>query len=82
MVYGFLDDSKELQGKEIGEVVVLGTSDNEELVALVGDKCEYFIASDNELSTSFGRIADEKGINNKWVNNDFLSDDITAAKTA
>ena len=50
------------------------------VLPVAGNKL-YFIASDNELSTSFGRIADEKGINNKWVNNDFLSDDITAAKT-
>jgi spermidine synthase len=50
------------------------------VIPVAGNKL-YFIASDNELSTDFCRLAGEKGINNNWVNSDFLSDDLTAAKS-
>jgi len=50
------------------------------VIPVAGNKL-YFIASDNELSTAFCRMVNEKGIINTWVNNDFLSDDLTASKT-
>jgi spermidine synthase len=50
------------------------------VIPVAGNKL-YFIASDNDLSTDFCRLAGEKGINNNWVNTDFLSDDLTAAKS-
>jgi spermidine synthase len=41
----------------------------------------YYIASDDTLSTSFCRLVSEKNIKNVYVGPDYLSDDLTAAKT-
>jgi sugar O-acyltransferase (sialic acid O-acetyltransferase NeuD family) len=46
-VYCFLDDDVSLHGKEIGEVSVLGKTDDEVFLRLLGKKCEAFIASDD-----------------------------------
>jgi sugar O-acyltransferase (sialic acid O-acetyltransferase NeuD family) len=44
LVYGFLDDNKELQGTEIGEVSVLGDTDDGGFLKVIGNKCEAFVA--------------------------------------
>ena len=44
VVYGFLDDNKELHGTEVGEVSVLGSTDDAGFTKLIGQKCEAFIA--------------------------------------
>lgn len=44
VVYGFLDDNKELHGTEIGEVSVLGATEDAGFTKLIGHKCEAFIA--------------------------------------
>lgn len=44
LVYGFLDDDKELQGTEIGEVSVLGDTDDGGFLKVIGQKCEAFVA--------------------------------------
>ena len=44
LVYGFLDDKKELEGKEFGDVSVLGATDNAGYTGIIGSKCEAFIA--------------------------------------
>ena len=44
VVYGLLDDNKELHGKEFGEVSVLGDTDDDGFLKLIGQKCEAFIA--------------------------------------
>jgi sugar O-acyltransferase (sialic acid O-acetyltransferase NeuD family) len=44
VVYGFLDDKKELQGTEIGEVSVLGDTDDGGFLKVIGQKCEAFVA--------------------------------------
>lgn len=50
MVYGFLDDDKTLQNKEIGDVTVLGNLDNETYLAVIGNECEAFVAmEENEV---------------------------------
>jgi spermidine synthase len=41
----------------------------------------YFIASDNVLSMSICQLAQEKNINNIYVNPDYLSDDLIIAKS-
>lgn len=46
VVYGFLDDDEKEQGKEIDTVSVLGRTDNEELLKVIGKKCEAFVAAD------------------------------------
>ena len=47
VIYGFLDDNKELHGKEIGDVSVLGDSDDDGYLKFIGKKCEAFVAYDN-----------------------------------
>lgn len=44
VVYGFLDDNKELHGKEFGDVSVLGETDDDGFLKLIGQKCEAFVA--------------------------------------
>ncbi|QIP17581.1 acetyltransferase [Spirosoma aureum] len=44
VVYGLLDDNKELHGKEFGEVSVLGETDDDGFLKLIGQKCEAFVA--------------------------------------
>lgn len=46
VVYGFLEDSKEQHGKEIDNISVLGSTDDDGFLKLIGKKCEAFIASD------------------------------------
>ena len=44
VVYGLLDDEKTLHGKEFGDITVLGETDDDGFLKLVGQKCEAFIA--------------------------------------
>jgi len=46
VVYCFLDDDKKLHDTQIGDVTVMGASDNIDLLKLIGDSCNVFIASD------------------------------------
>ena len=46
IVYGFLDDSKELQNQEIDAVPILGTLDDAGILQEVGKSAEAFIAVD------------------------------------
>ena len=47
LVYGFLDDDKTLHGKEIGEIVVLGDTDDDGFLKIIGQKTEAFVALEN-----------------------------------
>ena len=44
IVYGFLDDDTTLQGKEIGEVEVMGKLDDQSYLSVIGSECEAFVA--------------------------------------
>ncbi|GAB2572531.1 acetyltransferase [Spirosoma areae] len=44
VVYGLLDDNKDLHGKEFGDVSVLGETDDDGFLKLIGHKCEAFVA--------------------------------------
>lgn len=46
-VYGFLDDDKKLHNTEIDEVQVLGPTDEQGFLKLIGKKCEAFVATDD-----------------------------------
>lgn len=46
VVYGFLDDTPELQDTLIDDVTVLGRTDDHGFIKLIGKKCEAFIATD------------------------------------
>ena len=50
------------------------------VIPVSGNKL-YFIASDKDLSTSFCRIAADKNVQNVYVGPDYLSDDLTTAKS-
>lgn len=47
VVYGFLDDNKSLHGTELDDVAVLGSTDDDGFLKLIGKKCEAFVASDD-----------------------------------
>jgi sugar O-acyltransferase (sialic acid O-acetyltransferase NeuD family) len=60
VVYGFLDDNKGLHNKEIDESVVLGSTDDDGFLKLIGKKCEAFIAvDDNRLRKSLVKMLQE-----------------------
>ena len=44
LVYGLLDDKKELHGQEFGDVSVLGNTDDTAFLSIIGSKCEAFVA--------------------------------------
>ena len=44
VVFGFLDDNEKLHNTEIGEVTILGATDDEGFTKLIGKKCEAFVA--------------------------------------
>ena len=43
-VYGFLDDDERLHGREIDHVAVLGSTDDDGYLKLIGKKCDAFVA--------------------------------------
>ncbi len=47
VVFGFLDDDKKLHNAELDDIVILGSTDDEEYLKLVGKKCECFVALDD-----------------------------------
>ena len=47
VVYGYLDDDKELHGQEIGEITVLGSTDDDGFLKYIDKKCEAFVAVDD-----------------------------------
>jgi sugar O-acyltransferase (sialic acid O-acetyltransferase NeuD family) len=60
VVYGFLDDDKRLHNTEIDEVVVLGDTDNDGFLKLIGRKCEAFVAvDDNKLRKGLVKMLQE-----------------------
>lgn len=60
VVYGFLDDNKELHNKELDETFVLGNTDDDGFLKLIGKKCEAFIAvDDNRLRKSLVKLLQE-----------------------
>jgi sugar O-acyltransferase (sialic acid O-acetyltransferase NeuD family) len=60
VVYGFLDDNKELHNKELDETFVLGSTDDDGFLKLIGKKCEAFVAvDDNRLRKSLVKMLNE-----------------------
>ncbi|WP_337041400.1 acetyltransferase [Emticicia sp. 17c] len=47
LVYGFLDDNEKLHNTEIGEIVVLGETDDDGFLKIIGQKTESFVAIGN-----------------------------------
>jgi sugar O-acyltransferase (sialic acid O-acetyltransferase NeuD family) len=47
VVYCFLDDDKKIHNTEIDTVTVLGSTDDDGYLKLIGKKCEVFVAADD-----------------------------------
>jgi len=47
VVYGLLDDDKSLHNTTINEVPVLGSTEDDTYLKILGDKCDAFIATDD-----------------------------------
>jgi sugar O-acyltransferase (sialic acid O-acetyltransferase NeuD family) len=47
VVYGFLDDDKKIHQTEVDNAVVVGSTDDDGFLKLIGKKCEAFIAIDD-----------------------------------
>ena len=59
-MYGFLDGNKKLHNTEVDEVVVLGDTDDDGFLKLIGKKCEAFVAADdNKLRKSLVKMIQE-----------------------
>lgn len=60
VVYGFLDDNKQLHDTVIDSVSVLGDMDNDGFLKLIGKKCEAFVAlDDNKLRKAITNMLNE-----------------------
>lgn len=60
VVYGFLDDNKSLHNKEIDESFVLGSTDDDGFLKLIGKKCEACLAvDDNRLRKSLVKMLND-----------------------
>lgn len=60
VVYGFLDDNKGLHATEIDNVTVLGSTDDDGFLKLIGKKCEAFVAiDDNKVRKSLVKMLQE-----------------------
>lgn len=46
VVYGFLEDDEKEHGKEIDNITILGRTDDDGFLKLIGKKCEAFVAAD------------------------------------
>ncbi|GAB3539160.1 acetyltransferase [Spirosoma fluminis] len=61
VIYGLLDDDKGLQGKEFGDVSVLGDTDDDGYLKLIGQKCEAFVAiSDARVRKRLVKMLNER----------------------
>ncbi len=59
-VYCFLDDNKALHSLEIDNAVVMGSTDDDGYLKLIGKKCEAFVAiDDNKLRKSIVKMLQE-----------------------
>jgi sugar O-acyltransferase (sialic acid O-acetyltransferase NeuD family) len=61
VVYGLLDDDKNLHGTEFGDVSVLGETDDDGFLKFVGQKCEAFVAiSDSRVRKRLVKMLNER----------------------
>lgn len=61
MVYCLLDDDTKLHNTEINGISVLGSTDNDGFLKLIGHKCEAFVATDdNKLKAALVEMLQER----------------------
>ena len=60
VVYGFLDDDTAKHGTQVGDVSVLGKSDDQGYLKFIGNKCDAFVAfDDNRLKKTTAKMLKE-----------------------
>ena len=47
IIFGFLDDREDMHGKEVDDVLVLGSTSDDGYLKYIGQKCEAFVATDD-----------------------------------
>ena len=50
VVYCFLDDDASLQNTEVNDIAVMGNTEEEEILKILGKKCEVFVATEDAAS--------------------------------
>ena len=80
IVYGFLDDNKKLHGTEIEDISILGSTNDEGYLKLLGKDCDVFVASDDN-SWKASMIKSLKK-NQKSMPVNAIHDDAIIAKSA
>ena len=61
VVYCFLDDDERLHGQEIGEIAILGSTDDHGYTKFIGKKCDAFVALDEtELRKRVFKMLNER----------------------
>ena len=61
VVYGFLDDDKKLHDTAIDDIPVLGNTEDHGFLKLIGQKCESFVATDdNKIRKELVKFLNEK----------------------
>lgn len=61
IIYGFLDDNAALHGTELDEISVLGDTDDDGFLKLIGKKCEAFVAvDDNKYRKSIVKMLNDR----------------------
>ncbi len=48
LIYGFIEDDKNIKEKEVHELTILGTTEDESLIKLIGKDCDVFVATDDK----------------------------------
>lgn len=61
VIYCFLDDDKALHGTELDNISILGATDDDGYLKLIGKKCEAFVAlDDNSYRKSIVKMLNER----------------------
>ncbi len=61
VVYGFLDDDESVHGSEINFISVIGKTDDDGFLKLIGKKCEAFVAvEDRNLRKGLVKLLNER----------------------
>jgi len=64
LIYCFLDDHEALHGSDINQIPILGRTDDEGYLKLIGRKCEAFVASDDnkERKSQVNMLTDKRKV--------------------
>ncbi|MGB3852615.1 MAG: NeuD/PglB/VioB family sugar acetyltransferase [Tunicatimonas sp.] len=63
VVYCFLDDNEKLHGTEINQVSVLGATDDATYLAMLGKKCNAFVAiNDRKVRQSYFKLLKQQSV--------------------